>query len=437
MLINTTQTRISLLMVLGLTFCLQSGCSSKPAKPSPEEQLQKLTDSLDNGGYASAGRQTIDSRRETWNDDTAQLDVVMTAPNNAGKYPLLVYLPSLGETADAAKLWRETWAKAGYAVFSMQPQAIGQALQELGPARGGKDEADAADNKDDESTDPDSEEGNKARRSKSARSSELRYLGHEYFAVDNLKLRMAQLFWAYQQLKTRAEQGQPLYQSADFSKVILVGYDLGAQTVAAVLGEDFKVSLPVDSRLQASAAILLSPSIDLAEGNVRNRFQKLKMPLLVISGQEDNDPYAISSASVRAAVWEFSPPGDKYLLSLTGNIHELLAGTELGGGMPGKPEKDDSSWFGLGGKNNDDYAGQPLQYGGGRSGGPGGGGPGRGRPGQGKFINAELGYKEVAAVLSASTAFLDAQVKNDEFAQYWLKDHASKWLDRAGTLKVR
>lgn len=59
------------------------------------------------------------------------------------------------------------------------------------------------------------------------------------------------------------------------------------------------------------------------------------------------------------------------------------------------------------------------------------GGPG------GERRNPDLGYKHVAAIFSASTAFLDAVVKNDEFARFWLDDKASNWLGKAGSLRIR
>ncbi|MGD0961876.1 MAG: hypothetical protein ABSB19_18855, partial [Methylomonas sp.] len=108
-----------------------SACSSKPKKLTPEEQAEHLASTLDNGGYKSAGNFSIASSREVWMHDSAELEVVMTAPETPGSYPLLIYLPSLGEDAGAGRLWREAWAKAGYAVFSMQPRQIGQALKEI------------------------------------------------------------------------------------------------------------------------------------------------------------------------------------------------------------------------------------------------------------------------------------------------------------------
>ncbi len=403
---------------------------------------------MEKGAYVSGGSVAIDTMRDVWIHDSTELEVVMTAPKQPGSYPLIIYLPSLGEDASAGRLWRETWAKAGYAVFSMQPVAIGQALKELSPQRGGGHRGDSSksESSDEDSQEPADDSGNwfsksKPKRSQDGRSSELRYLGHEYFAIDSLKNRMEQLFWAYRQLKTRAGLGIPLLSEADFSKVILVGFDLGAQTVAAVLGEDFKASLPSDHELKPFAAIVLSPSIDLAEGNVRNRFQKLNLPMLVITGSEDNDPYAISSASVRSAVWEFSPAGNKYLLLLTGGVHKLLAGADMGGGISagqgGDRESDGR------GQSGSDGGGRRLQsanqYGGGHGhsqGGNGFGGLGGGKS-NGERKNSDLGYKQVAAVFSTTTAFLDAVVKNDEFAQFWINDKANIWLDRAGLLKVR
>jgi hypothetical protein len=427
---------IYVLFLICLTVFMSS-CTSKSKILTPEEQAEKLSDTLVNGGYVSASKLPIDSVREVWRHDAVELDVMMTTPSSPGNYPLLIYLPSLGEDASAGRLWREAWAKAGYAVFSMQPTSIGQALKEL------KSEQNKVKNeeKDTEMTKDDSEDDvedsswfsskKPGKRSGNDRASELRYLGHEYFATDNLKNRMEQLFWAYQQLKIRANLQVPLFANANFSKVILVGYDLGAQTVAGALGENFKTTLPVDTELKPMAAIALSPSIDLAEGNVRNRFQKLNLPMLVITGSEDNDPYAISSASVRSAMWEFAPAGGKYLLLLKGAVHSLLAGSNMGGGR-GQPIND--------GKDERMNSRGSLQlrnqYGGGNHGYNGGFAGGL-LGDNSKEKDSELAYKQVAAVLSTSSAFLDLVVKNDQFAQYWMQDKAIKWLDRAGSLSAR
>lgn len=319
--------KLSVIWLVPLFFMF-SACSSSPKPPSLEQQAEKLAQTLDEGGYKPARDFEITSVEDIWLHDQVKIEVAMTAPTESGNYPLIIYLPSLGEEAKAGRLWRESWAKAGYAVFSLQPVAISQALKDLSPERGGfsiesnesladggmaiADDFDASSQKD------------RGRSLRIARESDLRYLGHEYFAVDNLKNRLDQLFWAYQQLKIRVDMKQPLFAAADLSKVILAGYDLGAQTVTAVLGENFKTALPSSNQLKPLAAIVLSPSVDLAEGNSRNRFQALNLPMLVITGSEDDDPYGISAAQVRAVVWKDAPAGDKYLLSLKGARHQLL-----------------------------------------------------------------------------------------------------------------
>ncbi len=443
-------------LLCALALLTLNACSSKPSKPTPEEQAKKLSGVLDSGGYVVPNSGFSGGEHEIWHGDAGQeLEVVTLGPSGSGHYPVVVYLPSLGEPAAAGKLWREAWAKAGYVVVSMQPAAIGAALRELQPRAKPGSEANAASPEDeddlpDDEDKPDetdnkgkdgkqaSDKSNTRSNSKLERSSELRYLGHEYFGIDNLKTRLQALYWGLSQLRARAG-GQGPYANMDLNKLVLAGYDLGAQTVAAALGENFKEELPRDSLCNPLAAILFSPSIDLAEGNVRKRFAKITLPLLVITGTEDNDPYAISSASVREAIWEYSPPGNKYLLSLEGNVHRLLAGADMGGGLGLDKRRDDGGWFGFnqggGGSGRLQYGGQGGGEGGGRRG--HGGGHGGGGRGKGEREEGERGYKQVAAVLSASAAFLDTVVKSDEFALYWLRDKAETWLDRAGKLKLR
>lgn len=422
---------------------LLSACGSRPPLPSQDVQQQKLEDAMASGVYKPARIFAIDSGRDVWIHDGTELEVEMTAPSAAGRYPLIIYLPSLGEDAGAGHLWREAWAKAGYAVFSMQPLAVAQALKALEAERRFDDPLEMPD---DEEFEPGNENGESRpepesggwfgdkprRQSRTARASELRYVGHQYFATENLKQRMAHLFWAYRQLKIRADLHQPLYAAADWSKPILAGYDLGAQTVTAALGENFGTGLPEDAELKPVAALVLSPSVDLAEGNVKTRFQKLTVPMLAVTGSEDDDPYSISSPSVRTALWEHAPAGGKYLLLLQGAGHRLLAGSEMGGRFGRRGE-------GRFGGGPDGMAGGP---GAGRRGGPGAGGPSSGGMamaglGRGDRRNPDLGYQQVAAIIGTSTAFLDFLIKQDEFAQAWLNGNANKWLNKAGSLQAR
>lgn len=456
-----------------LPWCLLlAACGSRPLPPSQVEQAEKLEKVLMDGGYRPARLFEIESGREIWHRDGRDLDVSMTVPTAPGRYPLIVYLPALGEDAGGGRLWREFWAKAGYAVFCVQPVAIGQALRELNRPRGGPRAGTDNDfgppgNEDGEAPGmfggwfgggpapedevrPDDEDDSdrpedQRRPSKAARGSELRYLGHEYFAVEHLPGRIAELAWAYQQLRTRAGLGQRLYAAADADKMVLAGYDLGAQTVSAVLGENFGVELPGRESLRPLAGILLSPSVDLATGNVRGRFQPMALPLLAITGSEDDDSYAIGAAAARLSVWEHAPPGGKYLLMLKEASHQLLAGAGIGTGQGQRGGLSGGPGMGLGGGPGGRLLLNPVNRVGGGGGGMGGGGgpPMGGDPGYGlrgedlQKMRIERAYKQVAAVQSASTAFLDLLVKNDEFAKAWLLEKLNPWLGKAGVFKGR
>lgn len=421
---------------IGLPSAFIAACSSQSKRLSADEQAEQLTFALENGGYKIARSFEIASSSDVWIHDQAQLIVEMMTPVESGSYPLIIYLPGLGEDAKAGRIWRENWAKAGYAVFSIQPAEISQALKGLSKHRATNDDEslDLAD----ESPDKDSEIKH-GRSSSTARTSELHYAGHEYFSTDSLKSRMQHLFWAYQQLKVRTTIKQPPYARADLSKVILAGYDLGAQTTTAVLGEHFKEDLPSNSELKPLAAIVLSPSVNLAEGNPRNRFQNLTLPMLVITGIGDNDPYAITSDTARTTVWADSPPGSKYLLSLRNSGHRLLSGSANDGGASHRS----SGWFGnFESRSQDDAVGdsEKLAYG------SHSGGHGRNRSGGGERMGGhrgmdtnsdELAIKHLAAVVSMSLAFLDTIVNHDEFAQLWIESKANDWLNKAGTVSLR
>jgi hypothetical protein len=122
-------------------------------------------------------------------------------------------------------------------------------------------------------------------------------------------------------------------------------------------------------------------------------------------------------------LWEYAAPGNKYLLVLNKAGHRILAGSEAGGRFAGKRHADAEMLGPQGGKRRMADAPQPGGFG------DWWGKAGRPQP--------DLGYKQVAAVASVTAAFLDATVKNDEFARFWLSDKAAGWLKQAGELRLR
>lgn len=428
---KTYQTMAHFLAAIALPFFL-TGCFFGPSLPTPEEQAEKVDQFITDGGYSASRSYQIDSTKETWQHDGQGVEISMLAPKTPGVYPLIIYLPGLGESAGGGRLWREAWAKAGYTVFSVQPVEISSALKELTPMPGKPGDDEKSDDEDN-STDSD-----KSRPSKAVRNSELHYVGHEYFSQSSLKKRIDHLLWAYAQLKLRAKAGAALFKTADLSRMIIVGYDIGAQTTEEMIGEKFEIALPQAQDFSPIAAILFSPSVDMALGNLTHRYKNISMPLLVVTGSEDDDPYGISSPFVRTAIWEYAPPGNKYLLQLNKGRHQLLAGSDLARRQEASPAQESGEKTGSGeamqrfGMGNS-YRGGGKR-GGGLSGGPSGG---MGRSSHGGRQNYEQDFKHIAAVYSVSTAFLDTVCNSDKFAQAWIYGKANLWLKKSAELKIK
>ena len=409
---------------------LLTGCFFGPSPLTPEERAEKVGEFIAKGGYSPKRLYEIDSSHEIWRHDGQAIEISMLAPKASGHYPLIVYLPGLGEHADGGRLWRETWAKAGYAVFSVQPLEIGEALNELAPMPG-----DDKESGDEDSWFSSSKDKDKSASLNAVRNSDLRYLGHEFFSQEALKTRLNHLLWAYSQLQQRTEARQGLFAAVDLSRMVIAGYDIGAQAASEMIGEKFAIELPQAPDFKPLAAILLSPSVDMALGDLTTRYKNISIPFLEVTGTEDDDPFAITTPYVRTAIWEYAPSGNKYLLLLNKGGHQLLAGSNLSHRQEPSPSQEDNQKTGQG----DDIPRFANSYrgGGGRSGGSAGGLGGMGGPRNGGRHDNEQDIKHIAAVLSISTAFLDSVTKSDKAAQLWITEDANQWLTKSVHLKIK
>jgi len=93
----------------------------------------------DNRKQRLRARSTLrnDCDADTWTLDGSLVDVTLMAPTSGGPYPLVLYLPGLGEACDAGLSWRHAWARAGYAVLCIQPKTVGRAVLASSRARAG------------------------------------------------------------------------------------------------------------------------------------------------------------------------------------------------------------------------------------------------------------------------------------------------------------
>ncbi|WP_367154168.1 hypothetical protein [Methylomonas sp. HYX-M1] len=416
-----------------------AACSQRPALLSADEQQAKTQAMIADGGYFATGRHEVIAAQDHWRRAADIVDVSVLVPAMPGQYPLIVYLPGLGEQADAGKLWREYWAKAGYVVVSLQPKEIADALIQIGPPPAATESGGFWPDfggRTDESDEEDDEQRGK-RRAADARASELRYIGHQLFAVDALQKRLDLTLWALEQCLERSRNRQGLYAKADPQRLLLAGYDLGAQTVAALIGER-NGPAPASAPPTALAAVLLSPSADPALGTAAQRYQDIQRPFLAVTSDIDHDPYAISSPQIRTAIWQYAPAGGKWLLQLKNAEHRLLAGT--GFALPGAEHGHDRGR----GRNGPPAGGPPGYTGSAGFGGPGGPGGGHGGPpGAGRGTggpddeDGEPGGASaaIAAIYCVTLAFFDDIAKQDNFAELWLRQNAGPWLGKTGRLQ--
>lgn len=364
---------VAVAVVLMLSAC---ALMSRPVKPVPSVQ------DFARHGYLAERRYATAAFRESWQSGDTALDVSFAVPSDPGLFPLIVYLPGLGESAAAGMLWREAWAEAGYTVLTVQPVFLGEAI--LTTSR--------------------------------ARSGDFKALAREQFSQASLETRLEAVAYALEEVKRRAAAGSAPYPKIDTSRVAIAGYDLGAQTASVLVGEKSGVTV---GTLNIRAAITLSPYADLAAGGLEQRYTGMSMPLLAITGTEDADPSGVvGSPSVRRAPWQYMPAGDKYLLLLEGGGHALLAGSSLAG--TGEIASTEGA------------AQQPA-----------GGRKGRSRSGGQRTAakpsqnNRPFNAQHIAYVQGVSTAFLDATVKGDAVAREWLARNAVRWLGASARLQVR
>jgi len=416
---NKLTSYFSIMTASLLITSMMTACFMGPSPLTPEQQNTKINESISNGGYSAVLNYDVESFTETWRHDGQGVQISMLTPAVPGNFPLIIYLPGIGESSEAGKLWREAWAKAGYAVFSVQPVYLGEALKgtpKVTPAK---------------SSSWFSKDYDNSAALKDVRNNDLRYVGHQYFSQEQLSKRINHVLWAYSQLKQRTLNKIGLFARADLSRIVIAGYDIGAQTTAAMIGETYDIALPSTADIRPLSAILLSPAVDMALGDITTRYQNISIPILAVTGAEDDDPSAISTPFARTAIWEYSPPGNKHLLVLKKGNHQLLSGDNLiqnqdqnsNQELSKTPESTNSK------VRFNDANGVSS----GRSNSHGGNSSNEMAP----KLNGKQDYVQVAVIYSVSISFLDHICKKDNVARTWLSDKASQWLNKSATLKIK
>ncbi|MFA5982746.1 MAG: hypothetical protein WC782_01920 [Methylococcaceae bacterium] len=397
--------RLGLIPIAGLLWQLYA-CSLTPPEVSDQEQTAKVTEFTAQGGYQSRQFHALKTSHDTWHLDNITVDISLTTPDSPGVFPTIIYFPGLGESVDAGELWRQVWAHAGYAVISLQLAELRVATRDLEQVN--REELEKSEQKQ-ELLD----------RVRALRQSDLHYIGREKFSTPALNKRLQQIAVALAELKQRTLTKTSPYAIADLSRLSFAGYDLGSQTTAAIMGEHIGFEPPKFAGLKPAAAIIISPFVDLSEGDDPKRFKNIKQPILLVASKTDEDPYGISSPTVRLAFWQYLSGGNQYLLLLKSANHRLLAGANLNKAQ-NKTKADNDI-------DEEDFKITPGFF----DNLVGGNQPPPTRP------NRQNDYKQIATIQCVSLAFLDAIIKSDEVAKRWLKEGATQWVGRSGALKEK
>ncbi len=393
-------------------------CSGAPA-PHPDPEVARSGPA--EHAYMPQRHLATTSLRETWTHGETPLDVSLMMPVEGGPSPLIIYLPGLGESAAAGILWRQTWAEAGYAVLTIQDAALGESVWASAKARAG----------------------------------DFRALAKEHFSTASLSARLGHLNFALRELKRRISAGKANYAAIDPLRIGIAGFDLGAQTAGAVIGEKDKGIGPEGIDAEVRSAILLSPHVESSGPGLARRFTAIKAPVLAVTGSEDADPLGlVNSPALRVAPWEAMPPGGKYLLLLAGGTHAELAGSsfaEAGASLAQAGNAGDGKAVGSKADRHGQHwnGGNPVARGfpewdvGGHGGGQHSSGTAESAHSShsgGRRSNVgprPFNLRHIAAVRSVTTAFWDATLRNDPVALEWLAKDAARQLGDSASLKIR
>lgn len=390
--IGTSHQRLRL-CVVGVACALLAGCAPAPPKPDAARVSQ-----FSGHGYASDERYGVSTTLATWTIGAEGYDVALTVPEKAGRFPLVIYLPGLGETRDAGTIWRNAWAQAGYAVLSIQ------ALVE--DAKGWS--------------------------APKARTGDFAALARVRYSAKFMSARFDALQTVWRELGRRQAAGEALPGRIDLTRVAIAGYDLGAYTAMALAGETVRDLPQLTMAFPVGAVIALSPYADFSGTTFAERYRSVRGPVLSLTTDIDADAIGmVTSPSVRKAPFEYMPAGDKFLMLLWGVPHFLLGGNDLthepvasiidkpdsgsGARAPGGPETGNRSKSKL---------------------------PETGRAGADRsaasvdtIVAATTNAIGAAAISGVTTAFLDAYLKTDAVAQEWLEKDAARWLRETGEFK--
>jgi predicted dienelactone hydrolase len=154
-----------------------------------------------------------------------------------------------------------------------------------------------------------------------ARGGDYGFIRHERYSPGVVTERLDVLAKLIEYLKQHSLSGDPGFAHVDLSHIAIAGFDVGAYTAMILAGENAENVSPPGLSLHPDAVIALSPYAGFSGSNFEVRYQRIKMPVLSVTGDADSDTHGSDLASLHQAPFQYMPPGDKYLLLLSRASH--------------------------------------------------------------------------------------------------------------------
>lgn len=225
-----------------LAFALLAGCAGGPAAPikaPPDPQLQQFAAK----GYMSNEQFSLNTQPMSWTVGGRSLDFLLSVPVRPERYPLIIYLPGLGESRTSGEVWRNAWAQAGYAVLSIQLLLDDAQAWETQDARAGEFRA--------------------------RRAAALFLRGNGRAPGRIARPDLAEL---------RKHGEEPGFKNIDLGRIVLAGYDIGAYTAMVAAGEKLPNPKTPPWAEAVAGVIALSPFADFSGVPFETRYAGIKAP---------------------------------------------------------------------------------------------------------------------------------------------------------------
>lgn len=240
--------------------------------------------------WKAPGDPQVQTLQFDWTDAARgrTLPVKLYLPKDpAEPVPVIVFSPGLGGTRDGYEYLGRHWASHGYAVLHLQHPGSDDAVWR-GSTRPLATMRAAAANP----------------RNAAARPLDVR------FAIDQL-------------LRLNGEAG-PLRGRLATNRIGVAGHSFGAYTTLAVAGQAFGAGQPAFADRRVKAAVAMSAPFP--RGATEASFRRISIPVLHLTGTEDNSPIGETSAAQRRLPFDRINGPPQYLITLAGADHMVFSG---------------------------------------------------------------------------------------------------------------